>query len=429
MTLTNPTAAAALAAAEARFALNNPLSKSQHDLAVSSLPGGNTRTVLHTSPFPLTMKRGKGAHVWDLDGRKYLDLAGELSAGLYGHSNPLIRSTIISTLDSTGLSLGSTTVHEERFAALLCRRFRLDRVRMTNSGTEANLHALAGARAFTRRKKVVVFGGGYHGGVLSFPGEEAAGNTVDKGDFVVVPEYGDLSPARAAIEGAGEELAAVLVEGMQGAAGCRVGSAEFLKGVQEAAKKVGGLLILDEVMTSRLAPGGLGVELGLEPDLVTMGKYLGGGLAFGCFGGREEVMSVYDPRRAGRSLGHSGTFNNNTLVMTVGFEALRAVYTEEVCRKFNLRGDRLRQRLEGLGRGTMLSATGRGSLMTLHFTEGGKERADLRDLFWFEMLEEGFWITRRGMIALVLETTDEELDGFVEAVGSFLERHKGIVAL
>ncbi|KAK3486290.1 pyridoxal phosphate-dependent transferase [Neurospora crassa] len=429
-------AAEALAAAQFRYVANNPLSKKQHELAVESLPGGNTRTLLHTSPFPLCMKHGKGTFVWDEDGHKYTDFVGELSAGLYGHSHPVIRTAILSTFDEIGLSLGSTTTYEARYASLLCQRFKLERVRMTNTGTEANLHALAAARHYTGKKKVVVFNGGYHGACFSFGGGKAAPNTADKGDFVVVQNYGDdeaAAEARRVIEETAREgdLAAVLVEGMQGAGGCLPGSKEFLLAAQEAAKNNGAIFILDEVMTSRLAPNGLGQELGLSPDLVTLGKYLGGGFSFGAFGGKKEIMdSVYDPRVKG-SLAHSGTFNNNTMTMCAGFAGLNQVFTEEVCVELNRVGDDLRGRLNVVVKGTRLRFTGRGSLIGLHFRENGtfesQERADLRDLFWFEMLEEGFWTTRRGFIAMMLDTPKDELDRFVDAVGRFLERHAGIM--
>jgi len=433
-------ASKALLAAEARYITNNPLSKQIYDQATSSLPGGNTRTVLHTFPFPLAITHGKGAHVWDADGHEYLDLVGELSAGLYGHSNPTIHNAIQRVLSSTGLSLGGQTPYEQRFASLLCARFHLDSVRMTNSGTEANLHALAGARRFTGRRKVVVFSGGYHGAVLSFPDGKPAENVVDKGDFVVVPRYNDVELAQEVIKKVGNELAAVLIEPMQGAGGCIVGKRAFLHAVQEVAREVGALFILDEVMTSRLAPGGLGAELGLKPDLMTMGKYLGGGFAFGAFGGREEVMRVFDPREPG-ALAHSGTFNNNTMSMCVGATGLEEVFTPEVCVKFNAKGDSLKKRLQDIARGTRLTFTGRGSLIGLHFTEDGmqdiicgedlkgRDRKDLRDLFWFEMLEAGYWITRRGFIALILETSDDELDAFVQAVKEFLQKHKNLMTV
>jgi glutamate-1-semialdehyde 2,1-aminomutase len=349
----------------------------------------------------------------------------------------LIRETLLSTFDSTGVSLGASTAHEQAFAELLCARFRLARVRMTNSGTEANLHALAGARHFTGRRKVVVFSGGYHGGVLSFPDGRPAANVVDQADFVVAPRYNDVASAVETISAVGD-LAAVLVEPVQGAGGCIPATREFLMAVRDAARAKGALFILDEVMTSRLAPGGLGVEMGLEPDLVTLGKYLGGGLAFGAFGGRENVMALYDPRIEG-GLAHSGTFNNNTLVMATGRAALERIYTPEVCEGFNRSADEFRRKLSSLSKGTRLCFTGCGSLIGFHFTDdgrdevlcgediNGKERKDLRDLFWFEMLEAGFWTVRRGYIALILETSEAELDAFVEAVRAFLNRHHDIM--
>ncbi|KAK3951328.1 pyridoxal phosphate-dependent transferase [Pseudoneurospora amorphoporcata] len=431
-------AAQALAAAQSRYVAINPFSKKQHERAIESLPGGNTRTLLHTSPFPLCMKHGKATFVWDEDGHKYTDFVGELSAGLYGHSHPVIRTAVLATFDEIGLSLGSTTTYEARYASLLCQRFKLERVRMANTGTEANLHALAAARHYTGKRKVVVFNGAYHGACFSFGGGEAAPNTADKGDFVVVQRYGDeeaAAEARGVIEETAKEgdLAAVLVEGMQGAGGCLPGSTEFLSAVQEAARKAGAVFILDEVMTSRLAPNGLGQELGLSPDLVTLGKYLGGGFGFGAFGGRKEIMdSVYDPRVKG-SLAHSGTFNNNTMTMCAGYAGLNQVFTEEVCVQFRKVGDDFREKLNGVAKGTRLRFTGKGSLIGLHFREDGtlesQERVDLRDLFWFEMLEDGFWITRRGFIAMMLDTPKEELDRFVDAVSRFLERHDGIMKL
>jgi glutamate-1-semialdehyde 2,1-aminomutase len=164
---------------------------------------------------------------------------GELSAGLYGHSNPTIHSAITNTLSTIGLNLGGNTSHEVTYASLLCSRFNLDRVRFTNSGTEANLHAIAGAKRVTGRRKVVVFGGAYHGAVLGFDerGKEM-GNTVDRGEWIG-GRFNDVEGAKRLIEEETEGgVAAVLVEGMQGAAGCVLGTEAFLKQVEESARKV-----------------------------------------------------------------------------------------------------------------------------------------------------------------------------------------------
>ncbi|KAF3766811.1 PLP-dependent transferase [Cryphonectria parasitica EP155] len=424
----------ALDAAIARFKARNPCSEALYRQAVESLPGGNTRTQLYTFPFPVYMKSGQGYQVTSEDGHIYTDMVGELTAGLYGHSHPTIITTIKNVLDTVGLSLGATTAQEHVYAATLCERFALDRVRFCNSGTEANLQALVAARAYTGKRRVVVFSAGYHGGVLGFAGGRPGPGAVDRGEWVVV-DYNDSAGAEAAIRG--ENVAAVLVEAMQGSGGAIPGTHEFLKTIEAVAKDAGVLFILDEVMTSRLAPGGLAEVYHIQPDLKTFGKFLGGGLAFGAFGGRAEIMSVFDPRLASTQplpLAHHGTFNNNTLVMHAGHAGLTKVYTPEACRDLNAQGDRLRAQLLALTQGTKMSFTGVGAVVGSHFTEQGfqaiqrctEEDGTLKQLFWFEMMEEGFWLTQRGIYALILGTPQEELDRFVGCVEAFLNRHQAL---
>lgn len=425
--------AQAFHAAQSRFAERNARSLELHKTAAKSLPGGNTRSMLHTAPFPVFLKNGKGNHVTSEDGHTYVDLVGELTAGLFGHSQPVIQQTLISTIQNVGLNLGGTTTLESQHAALICHRYNLDLVRFTNSGTEANLHAIQGARRYTGKRKVVVFSGGYHGGCYTF-GDEPAENCVDIHEWIIA-EYNDIEDTKRKIEES-SDVAAVLVEGMQGRGPCIVGTHEFLHQVQESARKVGAVFILDEVQTSRLAPGGLQQLEGLQPDLTTLGKFLGGGITFGAFGGREEVMRVYDPRES-KALGHSGTFNNNTLGMAAGYTGLSQIYTPEVCREFNALGDRLRKGLQEASQGTKMTVSGLGTIMGVHFLHDGKkelksfrdrhEDADLRRLFWFEMMEDGFWMTERGSIAIILGTPWEELERFVSSVKAFLERHQGLV--
>lgn len=426
----------ALKAAYSRFLERNPNSLKLHEQALKSLPGGNTRSLLHTAPYPVFLKSGKGYQVTSEDGHTYTDFVGELTAGLYGHSNPLIQKTLIDAIQNTGLNLGGTSKSEALHAALLCSRFHLDLIRFTNSGTEANLHAIMGAKRFTGKRKVVVFTGGYHGGCFAFPEDKPAENSVDLDEWIVA-EYNDVEDAKRKIEGSGD-IAAVVVEGMQGAGPCIVGSHEFLHQIQESAKKVGAVFILDEVMTSRLSSGGLQQLEGLKPDLTTMGKYLGGGITFGAFGGREEIMRIYDPRD-GKALAHSGTFNNNTLGMSAGYVGLSQIYTPDVAREFNARGDAFRQKLQAVSKGTKLTVTGRGSLLGVHFLKDGKKELqsyrdrnddlDLKELFWLEMMEQGYWITKRGSISLILETPQEELDNFFGIVEGFLKRHEALIKL
>lgn len=425
----------ALEAALHRFAQRNKKSWELHQESIKSLPGGNTRSLLHTPPFPVFLKSGSGYQVISEDGHTYTDLVGEMTAGLYGHSQPLIQNALISTIKNVGMNLGGTTTLESRHAALICNRFNLDLVRFTNSGTEANLHAIAGAGKFTGRRKIVAFTGGYHGGCYTFNNTPAE-NCVDMQNWIMAT-YNDIDDTRRAIEES-DDIAAVIVEGMQGRGPCIVGSHTFLKQIETSCKKVGAVFILDEVQTSRLAPGGLQQLVGLTPDITTLGKFLGGGISFGAFGGREEIMGVYDPRK-GNALGHSGTFNNNTLGMAAGYTGLSEVYTPDVALEFNAMGERLREELQKVSAGTKMTVTGLGSIMGIHLLEDGKkelsnfndrhEDSELRRLFWFEMLEAGFWFAERGSVNLILGTPWKELERFSRAVEEWLKRYEELVRL
>ncbi|EED16607.1 aminotransferase class III, putative [Talaromyces stipitatus ATCC 10500] len=426
---------AALDAAKSRYIELNARSKSLHEEAVNVLPGGNTRTILHTDPFPIYMKSGRAYQVTSEEGNTYTDMAGEFTAALYGHSHPTILSAMNDVIQNVGMNIGATTTQERLFAREICKRFQLDRMRLTNSGTEANLHALAAARKFTGKKKVVTFSGGYHGGVLMFSGGKPAPNNVDIDEWIVV-KYNDLDAAKEAIQSPG--VAAVLVEGMQGSNGCICGTSEFLHGIQRAASDAGVLFILDEVMTSRISDGGLARLQGLKPDLKTFGKYLGGGLAFGAFGGRADIMAGFDPRLIG-SISHSGTFNNNTLVTHVGYIGLTTVFTPETAKAFTEAGNTFREQLNEVTNDTRIYFTGIGTLLTAHFLAKGprhiecaddvEEIPELKTLFWLEMLEAGFWVTLRGFIAIILEMPQSELERFVQAVQSFISRHRDLVVL
>ena len=423
----------ALAETTARYRARNPGSERLLLEAADVLPAGNTRSVLFYTPFPLYMARGEGCHLWDADGHRYLNALGEFTAGIYGHSNPVIRQAIVAALQD-GLSLSSHTAREAALAHEIQRRFPgMTLLRFTNSGTEANLMALAAATAHTGRRKVLVFNGAYHGGVLSFGG---GGSPVNVPHQWLRAPYNDLDAVRAHVQRDGADLAAILVEPMLGSGGCIPGTPEFLRGLRHLADDCGALLVFDEVMTSRLALGGRQSLLGITPDLTTLGKYFGGGLSFGAFGGKREVMQRFDPRRAD-ALGHAGTFNNNVLSMAAGLAGLRELWTSDAVQALNRRGDSLRERCNALfeARGLALQGSGLGSLMTLHPTlKPLRSGADLagcdprvRDLLYFGLLERGVFIARRGMSALSLPFGDAEIQTFVGALDEVLAAYASLL--
>jgi glutamate-1-semialdehyde 2,1-aminomutase len=434
MTAANIDIAAALAEAEERYRARNPQSLQLHHAAEAVMPGGNTRSSIFVEPFPIAMVKGEGAYLWDADGHEYVDFLSEFTAGLYGHSHPRIRRAIEEAL-SLGLNFGAHNAIEAQFAAALCARFpSLELVRFTNSGTEANLMALSAARAITGRSKILVFSGGYHGGVFYFRGKPNAINAPF--DFLV-GRYNDLAAVEALLAPHRPELAAIIIEPMLGGGGCIPAEREFLSGLRRLADETGAVLIFDEVMTSRLAPGGLQEVLGVLPDLTTLGKYLGGGMSFGAFGGRAPLMERFDPRRPD-ALQHAGTFNNNVLTMAAGLAGVTEIYTPERARALNASGDRLIAQLNDVARrhGLDMQFTGRGSMFSVHMTAAPIRSAEdaargeprLRDLFYFDLVERGIWFAKRGMFALSLALGDEDGGRLLAAVEEFAETRAPLFA-
>ncbi|MDH2348967.1 aminotransferase class III-fold pyridoxal phosphate-dependent enzyme [Bradyrhizobium sp. SSUT77] len=425
--------ALALTDAEERYSRQHLLSRAHMERASRFMPGGNTRSVLFFKPFPLVVKASSGCRVQDLEGNDYVDFLGEYSAGLFGHSEPTIKAALQQAIE-TGWVHGGHIENEAHLAASLCSRFpSVESIRFTNSGTEANLMALVTARAFTKRSRIMAFRGGYHGGVLLYK----SGDSVQNAPFpLVLCTYNNIEQTVAAIDREARDLAAVIVEPLQGSAGCIPASREFLSAIRVACERHGVILIFDEVMCSRLAPGGLQGALEITPDLTTLGKYLGGGASFGAFGGRGDIMSLYDPNRPD-ALAHAGTFNNNAISMAAAVAAAK-VLTSERLMHLNAMGDALRARLTGIAHAHALPIqfTGGGSMMNIHFREGDirtiadteTEDPNAKPFFHLEMLARGQYLARRGMLTLSLPMTANELDGFASAFEDFLELNGRLIA-
>lgn len=396
--------------ARAAYAAARPKSAAAHEAAREHLPGGNTRSVLHFEPFPYRVAHAEGAIQTDLDGHRYVDFCGNYTAGLFGHSNRTIGDAIVETLDG-GWAIGAVREQEADLARLLCERFpSLDQVRFTNSGTEANLMAIGTALHHADRAGVLVFDHGYHGGVLSFGGAGVAGSPLNAPyEFTVAP-FDQIVPAVDAIEAG--DVGCVLVEPVQGSGGCRVPEPGFLQALRDACDRTGTVLIFDEVMTSRLSVSGAQGLLGITPDLTTLGKYFGGGMSFGAFGGRAEIMAHFDARQGG-VLTQAGTFNNNVASVNAAIAVLTHVLTPGRLAEINDRGDRLRADLNEIFELTDLpvSVTGMGSMNCV--------RADdtrLVESLFLHLVDRGLFIAPRGFIALSMEITDDHTAALVGSV-------------
>jgi len=409
------------------------------------MPGGNTRTVLHSSPFPLTFTSGSDAYLWSLDDDRYTDFLGEYTAGIYGHNNDKIKKAVTDALNR-GVNFGGSNLHERKLAKIVCERFSptMELVRFTNSGTEANTCALAAALAFTGKSKILVFEGAYHGSTLMFPTHAPHANMNLPHDFLI-GTYNSVPTTRTLLSSLPPNtLAAILVEPLLGSGGAIPGSQSFLRYLRHLATEQNALLIFDEVMTSRLSYRGRGHALGIRPDLMTLGKWVGGGMSFGAFGGRREVMEMFDPRTG--TLKHAGTFNNNVVSMAAGVAGC-AVLSEGVIDRVNAMGLLLRDKVDlllarhgigdgGAGEGTEEGGEGRaekgyriwmsglGSILNVHFA--GPEKEELQELFFHHMLQENIYLAQRGFIALSIEITSAHILQFVNALEKFVVKYAGL---
>ena len=422
-----------LAAAEQRYTIKNPKSAMRAKEAALAMPGGNTRTVVHYTSYPLTIASAEGATITDIDGHRYTDFLGEYTAGLYGHSDPRLVNAVTNAV-SAGVGLGGPNRYDVELAQLMCARFpSVDLVRFCNSGTEANMFALSAALAFTGRKKVMAFEGGYHGGVFYFGQTKSPINAPFP---FVMADYNDIEGTTALIKEHASDLAAIIVEPMTGSAGAFPADPEFLAALREQASAQGIILIFDEVMTSRLSLGGMQEKLGISADMTTFGKYLGGGMTFGAFGGRRDVMNMFNPYEP-NAISQLGTFNNNVLSMAAGVVGLRDIFTPEAAEILNAKGDRFRDQLNTIiaKHDAPMQVTGIGSILGIHFQRAPIRRPQdtwptdqrdaefkegLRKLLHLDLIETGSFMARRGFMSLSMPLDQSDFDHFANAFGEFL---------
>jgi glutamate-1-semialdehyde 2,1-aminomutase len=304
----------------AAFQHRTPQSRALFDRARQVMPGGDTRTGTFHTPYPLFIARGEGCHVWDADGHQYLDVLNNFTSLVHGHGHGAVVRAIADQAGK-GTVHGTANALQVSLAEVLCRRVpSVERLRFCNSGTEATLGALRAAKAFTRKSKILKMAGNYHGShdqvsvAVSEPYDQLPpGLSPGAVGEVIVGAFNDLDRTAALIRAHADELAAVIVEPMTGT-GALLADRAFLAGLRAVTAECGVLLVFDEVITFRLAPGGLQEVLGVRPDLTTFGKIIGGGMPAGAFGGRADVMATYDPTLPG-TISHSGTYNGNATTM------------------------------------------------------------------------------------------------------------------
>jgi glutamate-1-semialdehyde 2,1-aminomutase len=321
--------------------------------AQAVMPGGNTRTTVFAPPYPAYAAKAHGATVTDVDGQTRLDFVSNYTALIHGHAHPRIVESVSRQL-MNGTAVSFPTEMEVRLAELLTGRVdSIERIRFTNSGTEAVMMAVQAARAFSGRHKIARFEGCYHG-------------SYEFGD-VELP-FNDADTLERVINAHSAELAAVIVDPLPHRPGFLDPKDGFLQKLREVTRAQDVLLISDEIISFRLGFHGPQRSFGYTPDLTTLGKIIGGGFPVGAFGGRADVMSVFDPNTTtAKRVTHGGTFNANPVTMVAGYAAM-AMMTPEAYDRLASLGQRVRTGLADLieARGASWQISGQGSLFKLH---------------------------------------------------------------
>jgi len=434
-----------------KYCLRTAKSKEFNSQASKFLPGGDTRSAVYFKPYPTFLVRGRGCNVYDIDGNQYIDHLNNYTVQLLGHNHPKIRAAAVQQL-KMGMSFAAPHESQILLAKELCKRVPcFEQVRFCNSGTEATMFAIRAARAFTGRNKILKMEGIYHGthdmaeisvfppldkvGDAKFPNPVPASEGIPLSVFqnMLVAPFNDIEATEAIIQANRDELAAVIIEPVMTAAGVIPAKPEYLTSLRDITHRLNILLIFDEVVTFRLAPGGAQEIYRVTPDLTAIGKLIGGGFAIGAFGGRKDIMSLFSPKN-GR-LKHSGTFNGHPVTMSAGLATMHEL-TSGVYKKINKLGDYFRKEINAKvfkDLGINAYACGIGSLSFVHYSRteinnyrDSKKISDqaglLPSIVHLNHLNNGIWIAERGEYALSTPMTKMDIDNTVKAFrASFIE--------
>lgn len=411
-----------------------------YDRAQKYLPGGvnsPVRACRAVGTYPRFIQRGEGSHIYDVDGREYIDLVCSWGPLILGHCHPVVEEAVLRTIKD-GLSFGAPTELEVEMAEQICSMVPgLEMVRMVNSGTEAVMSAVRLARGATGRDKIIKFAGCYHGhsdsmlvkagsGALTGGQPDSAGVPADIAGSTLTAQYNDLRSVQELLDANPGQIAAVIVEPAAANMGVVLPKPDFLPGLRQLCDQSGALLILDEVITGfRLAPGGAQEYYGVQADLVTYGKIIGGGMPVGAYGGRRDLMELVAP------LGpvyQAGTLSGNPVAMAAGLAQLRELAGHpSIYAELETNGKNLADGLRCIIRKAELDAQVNqvGSLLTVFFSgqpveSYARAKASSTEKFavWYRsLLKHGVYAAPSQFEAMFLSAahTDSDIQLILEA--------------
>jgi glutamate-1-semialdehyde 2,1-aminomutase len=425
-------------------------SRDLHEEASGYMPGGNARSGLYHAPYPSFIESAHGCRVTDVDGNEYLDFINNMTSLVHGHGAPSCIDPAIDVLENSSAP-GGPTRHEVDFAHHMCERVPgLDGIQMTNSGTEATMTAIRAARAYTGKTTIAKFEGTYHGShndvMMSVrPSRDLAGpperpNSVpatsglpeSTGEEVIALPFNDADATLERLEAQLPDLAGVIIAPYMGT-WIVPANEEFLTALAEFTDEHDVPLIVDEVVSFRVAYGGPHTEFGIEPDLMTFGKMISGGVPGGAFGGRDGVMGNFG-RDGPIDMYHSGTYTGNPLMAAAGLGSLSAFDESEVDRLNAMCRSLVEQCREvASDRGIALEVTRAGSLFSFwlssrpveNYRDIARTSRDLEKQLYFELLREGVRISTPKLLgSLSTPMTDREIEEFTDAFDTALGRLK-----
>jgi glutamate-1-semialdehyde 2,1-aminomutase len=380
-----------------------PTSAALLERAARVMPGGNTRTASFYPPYPVVIERGDGPWVWDVDGRRYVDMFCNGLSLIHGHNYAPVREAIEAALPR-GTAWAGASRDQIAYAELLTRRLpALERLRFTNSGSEAGMIAVKAARHFTGRPYLLKFIGAYHG---SYPDLEAGlYGQADIPGRALTARFNDIEGFERVMSKHGHEIAAIVVEPVLVTGRVAAPESGFLSQLQSLARRYQALTILDDCLMLRLAVGGSAEKFGLQPDLVILGKFLGGGTPFGAVGGRADIMEMFNPTKSG-CLFHGGSFNGNPIGCAAGLVTLRELTAERIA-VMDARRQQIHDALFTRARelGLDIELTGLGSVAGIAFTADPSRHEDdpsalgLGPLFHLACANAGVLLGPGGIIA------------------------------
>lgn len=421
--------------------MNHQKSIDTFEKAQKFIPGGVNSPVRAfrsvERSYPIFIKKAKGNRLWDEDGNEYIDYLGSWGPMILGHNHERVVEAVKETLED-GSSFGLPTSMEVELAELITESIKsVEMVRLTTSGTEATMAAVRLARAYTKKNKILKFEGCYHGhsdsllvkagsGLLTGGYQDSNGITVGVTQDTLTLPFGDIEKVRELTE-RDEEIACIIVEPVPANMGLMATSREYLEGLREICDRKGIILIFDEVISGfRLALGGAQEHFGIEADITTLGKIIGGGYPVGAFGGKREIMEMVAPLG---DVYHAGTLSGNPISVRAGYETISILRDNPgIYEELSEKVDYITEGLERAAKeeGIDLVINKLGSLYTIYFTDK-KSIENLEDViatdtvryihFFNTMLEEGIIVSPSKYEAhfMSMAHTKEDLDRTIEA--------------